>query len=93
MGLSPNELPQSGIDTKKSYLEGIASEMAYNIEILLDQNKASYEHRVKVCYRASEVNLELDDVVLEYIHSNQKKFDVRGPIFVGLSFKVVEWDD
>ena len=73
-----------------TYLEGIASEMAYNIEIMLEQGKNSYDHRVKVCYRASEVNIELDDIIQEFIHSKQKKIDIRGPIFLGLSFKVVD---
>lgn len=88
LGLSQEQAPIGGIDTGLSYLEGIASEMAYNIEILLDQNKQFYDHRVKMCYRASEVNIEIDDIILEFIHSKQKKIDIRGPIFIGLSFKV-----
>lgn len=90
LGLSPNKKMDNAVDTGKTYLEGIASEMAYNIEIMLDQNKKSFEHRMKICYRASEVNLELDDIFLEYIHSNQKKVDIRGPVFVGLSYKVID---
>ena len=73
IGVPPNEIPENAVNTNKNYLEAIASEMAYNIEVLLDQNKTSYEHRIKICYRASEVNLEVNDVVLEYIHSKQKK--------------------
>jgi len=88
LGLPPDETPEDAYFTGKTYLEGIANEMAYNIEILLDQNKRSYEHRVKMCYRASEINLNIDDIIMEYIHSNQKKIDVRGPIFLGLKFKV-----
>ncbi|MFX1236943.1 MAG: O-phosphoserine--tRNA ligase [Promethearchaeota archaeon] len=88
LGLSVDKTLEGGVDTGKTYLEGIASEMAYNIETMLDQGKKQYEHRVKMCYRASEVNLELDDVVLEFIHSKQKKFDVRGPVFLGLSFNI-----
>jgi O-phosphoseryl-tRNA(Cys) synthetase len=56
---------------------------------MLDQNIDNYDHRVKMCYRASEVNIELDDIVLEYIHSKQKKIDIRGPVFLGLSFRKV----
>ena len=84
------EEDQTGyILTDKSYLEGIAAEMAYQIENLIEQNKTEYELRVKVVYRASEVNLTIDEAILEYIHSNQKKIDIRGPVFVGLSFKVI----
>ncbi|MFX1277159.1 MAG: O-phosphoserine--tRNA ligase [Promethearchaeota archaeon] len=89
LGLSPDKSLEGGLNTGKTYLEGIASEMAYNIEIMLDQDKTEYEQRTKMCYRASEVNLELDDIVLEFIHSKQKKIDIRGPVFIGLSFKVV----
>ncbi len=87
LGLAPDNKLDGGIDTGKTYLEGIASEMAYHIEVMLDQNKPTYEHRVKMCARAAEVNIELEDMVLEFIHSKQKKVDVRGPVFVGLSFK------
>jgi O-phosphoseryl-tRNA synthetase len=84
------EEDQTGyILTDKSYLEGIAAEMAYQIENLIVQNKTEYELRVKVVYRASEVNLTIDKAILEYIHSNQKKIDIRGPVFLGLSFKVI----
>ena len=89
VGLSQDKTIEGGVDTGKTYLEGIASEMAYNVEVMLDQNKDEYEHRVKMCYRAAEVNLELDDIVLEFIHSKQKKIDIRGPVFLGLSFKVI----
>ncbi|MBN1215833.1 MAG: O-phosphoserine--tRNA ligase [Candidatus Lokiarchaeota archaeon] len=91
LGISPEkiDLHEKIIDTGITYLEGIASEMAYNIEIFLDQNKDTYEHRVKMCYRGSEVNIELDDRILEYIQSKQKKFDIRGPVFVGLSYKTI----
>ncbi|MFX0056946.1 MAG: O-phosphoserine--tRNA ligase [Candidatus Hodarchaeota archaeon] len=90
LGVPSDKVPDGAISANKSYLEGIASEMAYNIEIMLEQNIDKYEHRVKMCYRASEVNLELDDIVLEYIHSKQKKVDIRGPVFIGLSFNKID---
>jgi len=73
IGVPPEEIPESAVYSNKSYLEGIASEMSYYIEVMLDQDKKEYEHRVKVCYRASEVNIELDDIVLEYIHLSKKR--------------------
>ncbi|MBD3341737.1 MAG: O-phosphoserine--tRNA ligase, partial [Candidatus Lokiarchaeota archaeon] len=88
LGLPSHKEPKNAIDTGKTYLEGIASEMAYNIELLLDQNKNSYDHRVKMSYRAAEVNLEVDDVIQEFIHSKQNKIDIRGPVFIALSYKV-----
>ncbi|MFX1316793.1 MAG: O-phosphoserine--tRNA ligase [Promethearchaeota archaeon] len=90
LGMSEEENPAGIIDTYMTYLEGIASEMAYKVEIMLDQNKTFYEYRVKMCNRASEVNIEVDDIILEFIHSKQKKIDIRGPVFIGLSFKVKE---
>jgi O-phosphoseryl-tRNA synthetase len=90
LGLSPDEKLDNAIDTKMTYLEGIASEMSYIIEIMLDQNKIVSDYRIKMCYRASEVNIEVDDIILEFIHSNQKKIDIRGPVFIGLSFKVID---
>jgi O-phosphoseryl-tRNA synthetase len=90
IGLAPNEVIDNAIDTGLTYLEGIASEMAYNIETLLDQNIENYDYRVKMCYRASEVNLMLDDIFMEYLWNNQKKFDIRGPVFIGLSFNTIK---
>ena len=90
LGLAYEKTLEDGIDTGKTYIEGIALEMAYLIEIMLDQNKSGYEHRVKMCYRASEVNIIIEDIILEYIHSKQKKVDIRGPVFVGLSFKIID---
>jgi O-phosphoseryl-tRNA synthetase len=89
IGVSPQEIPENAIDSGLNYLEGIASEMAYFIEVLLEQNIESFTHRVKMCYRASEVNIVLDDIFMEYLWNNQKKFDIRGPVFVGLSFKTI----
>jgi O-phosphoseryl-tRNA synthetase len=89
LGLPPSEVLEEGTFTGKTYLEGIASEMAYKIESSLDQKIDSMGHRVKMCYRASEINLEIDDVILEFIHSNQKKIDIRGPVFIGLSFNII----
>ncbi|TFG08561.1 MAG: O-phosphoserine--tRNA ligase [Promethearchaeota archaeon] len=88
LGLPPDQTLENGVDTGKTYLEGIALEMAYQIEVMLEQNKEFHEHRVKMCYRASEINIEVDDKILEFIHSKQKKVDIRGPVFIGLSFKV-----
>ncbi|MHA1688546.1 MAG: O-phosphoserine--tRNA ligase [Promethearchaeota archaeon] len=90
LGLALEKNPEEGIDTGKTYIEGIANEMAYNIEVLLDQGITQHDHRIKICYRASEINIEVDDIILEYIHSKQKKVDIRGPVFAGLSFKVIE---
>jgi len=90
LGLAYEKTIEGGVDTGKTYIEGIASEMAYLIEVMLDQNKSDYEHRVKMCYRASEVNILIEDIILEYIHSKQKKVDIRGPVFVGLSFKIID---
>ena len=63
--------------------------MAYQIENLIEQNKTEFKYRIKMVYRASEVNIIIDEAIMEYIHSNQKKVDVRGPVFIGLSFKVI----
>jgi O-phosphoseryl-tRNA synthetase len=87
---APPDVEEDYIDTSKSYIEGIAAEMAYQIETLLDQNKTDYQYRIKMVYRSSEVNLKIDEIIMEYIHSNQKKVDIRGPVFIGLSFNVAK---
>ena len=89
VGISPEKDHENYIVTGKSYLEGIAAEMAYQVENLVEESKIEYDYRIKVVYRASEINITIDEVIMNYIHSNQKKVDIRGPVFVGLSFKVI----
>jgi O-phosphoseryl-tRNA synthetase len=90
LGLPPEKVILNAVDSGLTYLEGIASEMAYNVELMVDQSNDSIEHRVKLCNRASEINLYVDDIILEYIHSHQKKIDIRGPVFIGLSCKRIQ---
>ena len=90
LGLPENKISAGDVKTNLSYLEGIASKFAYEIEVALDQNKKHIEEKVKMCYRASEVNIEIDDRILEYIHSKQNKIDIRGPVFIGLSFEILD---
>jgi O-phosphoseryl-tRNA synthetase len=88
IGLPGDKILENAIDTNKTYLEAIASYMAYMVEKLAYQNKQQFIHRVKICYRASEINLTVDELIMQYIHSKQNKVDIRGPIFVGLTYKV-----
>jgi len=90
LGLPQEQELEKGIKTDLTYLEGIAEKAAFDIEVGLDQGQTSQEYRIKMCYRASEVNIEIDDRILEYIHSRQKKIDIRGPVFVGLSYEVFD---
>lgn len=90
LGLPPEEEVKDAIDTKKTYIDAIAAYMAAKIEYMMYEGIDHFDYRVKMCYRASEINLDIDDIIMEFIQSKHNKIDVRGPVFVGLSYKVVE---
>ncbi|MHA1132316.1 MAG: O-phosphoserine--tRNA ligase [Candidatus Helarchaeota archaeon] len=83
LGLKEGE-NESGIKTNLSYLKGIAALVGYKAEELVKQRKDSREIiRVKIAKGPSDINLQIDPVVRRYITSNNKKIDIRGPIFFG----------
>ncbi len=90
LGLPPDKEIENAIDTGKTYIDAIGSYMASMTEKLAFQDTNRFDHRVKISYRASEINLEIDEMIMEFIHSRQKKVDIRGPVFIGLSYKVIE---
>lgn len=76
----------TGIKTGKDYLSSIAALIAYRAEEILKNQEPDKEMiRVKIVKALSDVNLKIDPVVRRFITSNNKKIDIRGPVFLGAS--------
>ncbi|MHA1733727.1 MAG: O-phosphoserine--tRNA ligase [Promethearchaeota archaeon] len=86
-----NKPPDQGaVDTSLSYLRGVAELVGYKAEKLAREGSAEEVVRVKMCKRIGDVNLVLDERVHDFITANQKKIDVRGPIFLGVTIRSSE---
>ncbi len=64
-----------------SYIEALANLAAYEIENAAKLDEKKTLTRVKGVKIPSEINLKISDVVVRYINSNNKKIDIRGPVF------------
>ncbi|MCX8170258.1 MAG: hypothetical protein N3D72_04125, partial [Candidatus Methanomethyliaceae archaeon] len=78
------EARERGIKTGIRYLDAIAKAAAARIE-----RDGNMEIRVRMVKLLSDINLMLTDVGMRYITSKRGKIDVRGPVFIGISSKVV----
>ncbi|MBD3229333.1 MAG: O-phosphoserine--tRNA ligase [Candidatus Lokiarchaeota archaeon] len=87
LGLKPGqEKREDSLFTGIRYIDGIAALVARRIEELGKRNKL--EFRIKMVRRPSDINISIDESVRYFINSNNKKIDIRGPVFVGITCKV-----
>ena len=82
------EALNKGISTEISYMEGIVADAAYKIEEMVVSGKEEVTLRVPIVRSLSDINLKLDDVALNYITSNNKVIDIRGPVFCTITCKL-----
>lgn len=75
------EAVQKGIPTGISYVEGLAADAAYKIEEMVVSGSEEIKLRSTICRSLSDINLQLDEVAMNYITGQNKTIDLRGPIF------------
>ena len=80
-----NESSRSNI----TYLSAISEFVACDLEKILSLNISSYEWKFKMIKNLSDINLNLSSIGLKYITSNNKKIDVRGPLFITINAKII----
>ncbi len=83
---------EEGVKSDFTYLDGILNEIVSRAEGL-SKNKGldlPYEEnfRYRFVKRLSEVNLDIDDKVRDFITSKSKKIDVIGPVFIGAKIQI-----
>ncbi len=78
---------EGGVRSNYSYLLGILNDIAARAEELSMKKdlepKYQETFRYRFVKRLSELNLDVDDMVRDFITSKSKKIEVRGPVFIG----------
>lgn len=80
---------EEGIDIKMNYLELLLKEFVAELEESLHRGEGGIEERYKSVKRLSEINLFIPDYIRRFITDNNKKIDVRGPLFFGIKSEVL----
>jgi O-phosphoseryl-tRNA synthetase len=81
---------KNGIPTGISYMDGVNANAAYKIEEMIVSGVQEISIRTTLSKSLSDVNLKLDEVGLNYITSNNKVIDIRGPIFCTIICEFLE---
>ncbi len=80
--ISGVKVPDQTVFTAAStYIEGIANLVAWGIEQAAAEDRQPDEIKIKGVKRPSDINLKISDSVNRFITSNNKKIDIRGPVF------------
>lgn len=74
-----------GIPTKIGYITAFANLAAKNIEEAIEKGERKIELRVPIVESLSDINVKLKRPARRYITSNNKKIDVRGPVFTTIT--------
>lgn len=87
LGLKSNQVKsKDAIYTGIRYIDGIAALVARKIEEISDEDELQF--RIKMVRRPSDININIDKSIRYFINSNNKKIDIRGPVFVGITCKI-----
>ena len=76
--------------TNITYLSAISDSVASDLEKIISLDISNYEWKFKMIKNISDINLRVSPIGLKYIMSNNKKIDVRGPLFITISVKIVD---
>jgi O-phosphoseryl-tRNA synthetase len=78
------------IHTNIRYLDAFSKMIGRKIErrILKNKLKDKLEFKVGIVKDMEDVNLQLDGGALRYVLTNNKKIDIRGPMFVNIECKL-----
>ena len=79
---------EDAIPTNISYMEGVAAQAAYKIEEMVVSGEENLKFRTTIARYISDVNLTLNNIALNYITSENKVIDVRGPIFCTITCEI-----
>lgn len=76
-----NTVREWGVSTGIRYMDAFAALAAHEIERAAKQRKRKVKVRVRTVKLLSDINLVLDKAAQRYITDNNKRIDVRGPVF------------
>ncbi|RMF91532.1 MAG: O-phosphoserine--tRNA ligase [Methanobacteriota archaeon] len=78
---SPPEVLEKGTSTGITYLQALADLAAREIEEAAREGRKEAVVRVKGVKLPSDINLKVSEAVARFITSQNKKIDIRGPVF------------
>ncbi len=81
---------ENGIPTRIRYMDGVTAYASYKIEEMIVSGTSKIKIRTTLSKSLSDINLKLDKVALNYITSNNRLLDLRGPIFCTITCELLE---
>ncbi|MCW4019804.1 MAG: O-phosphoserine--tRNA ligase, partial [Candidatus Bathyarchaeota archaeon] len=82
------EAREKGVSTSIRYIDGVVALATAKIEEAAATGKASFDLRVRMARRLSDINVTMGDVARRYITSQKKKVAISGPIFLGVRAEI-----
>ena len=83
-----SEYFQNGVQTGIRYVDSFAQMAVRRIEEMIIEGKKEGDVRVRIVESLTDVNLKIHETLLNYMISNGKTIDVRGPLFLAAGFEV-----
>lgn len=82
VGQLPSKVSSQSIRTPFTYLKAIASLAAYEAERLVEKGELEAKIEVKNVKSLTDVNLKLEEAVRKFLESENRRIDIRGPVFL-----------
>ncbi len=83
-----NKAREGGVSTGLRYIDAIANLAARKIEDAVESGESEVKVRVPMIESLSDVNLRIEKLARRFITDNNKKIDVRGPVFTTIKGKI-----
>ncbi len=81
-----NDSARTGI----RFIDAFAAQAAFEIEEAVASGESEWETRVRIVKVPSEINIKLEPLAQRFITSNNKKIDIRGPVFTTVRAEIGE---
>ena len=78
----------SGTSSEFRFIDAFAARCAKEIEEAVQEGKSS-ETRARIIKVPSEINIRIDPIAQRYITGNNKKIDMRGPVFTTVKMEII----
>ncbi|MHA1372159.1 MAG: tRNA ligase subunit PheS family protein, partial [Promethearchaeota archaeon] len=76
--------PALATTTGIRFIEAIANDFAWNAERFTRTGEKEMIKQYKMVKKASDINVQIDQSVVRYLTSKQKRIKINGPVFVNL---------
>ena len=83
------KIKEEGVSTEVSYLYAVLSEAVAAIEKGTKQGQP-VTFQTKMSKLAGDINIKVGDHIIRYITDNNKKMDLRGPVFLTVRSEILE---